>query len=601
MGVIGAVTQETSTLVSPAGIADLDFGDPVAAVNRVAGQLTDGDESNGEADVLVAEYHEGAPAGDTSTPPATLDGQLAASPVFASIVDETSPRVAAIFTGHTHQTYAYQAPVPGAAGTTRPVVQTGSYGANVGKVVLTVDRRTHAVTAATATNVPRTTTAPADLVATYPRVAQVRSIVDAAVVAADVIGRQPVGSVTADITTAFTGGSYVDGVYVGSAPGTTAGRDDRGSESTLGGLVADSLRASLSSTERGGAQIGVVNPGGLRAELLRAPDGVITYAEANAVLPFVNNLTTVSLTGEQFRTLLEQQWQPAGSSRPYLQLGLSENVRYTFDPTAAAGARITSVTVDGAPLDPAASYRIGTFSFLAAGGDNFSVCPAGTDPRDSGLIDRDAWIAYLQANPTLAPDFARRAVQVPALTEPVTAGTQVTVPVSGLDLTSLGAPANTTVTATWQDRVLVETPVSAGRADVTVTVPADVPAGPTTLTLTAQPSGTTVTVPLTVTAAPVPVASATVLVSTAALQKCPFLPVLLISATGLADGSGAVGAVQFREGEKVLATRTANRGLAAIVLPRLSRGEHTFTSAFAPGDPSSVSGSVSNPVVVRGR
>ena len=99
---------------------------------------------------------------------------------------------------------------------------------------------------------------------------------------------QPVGEVTADITTAFSGGSYTDGVYAGG------NRDDRASESTLGNLVANSLRDSLASDELGGADIGVVNPGGLRNELYYAPDGVITYAEANAVLPFVNNLWTTS-------------------------------------------------------------------------------------------------------------------------------------------------------------------------------------------------------------------------------------------------------------------------------------------------------------------
>src|SRR5205823_3477394 len=62
VGVIGAVTQETPTLVSPAGVAGLRFGDPVEAVNRVAAQLQDGDDSNGEADIIVAEYHEGAGA-----------------------------------------------------------------------------------------------------------------------------------------------------------------------------------------------------------------------------------------------------------------------------------------------------------------------------------------------------------------------------------------------------------------------------------------------------------------------------------------------------------------------------------------------------------
>lgn len=63
VGVIGAVTEETPSLVTPGGIADIEFGDPVDAVNRVAEQLTDGDDTNGEADVIVALYHEGASAG----------------------------------------------------------------------------------------------------------------------------------------------------------------------------------------------------------------------------------------------------------------------------------------------------------------------------------------------------------------------------------------------------------------------------------------------------------------------------------------------------------------------------------------------------------
>lgn len=83
VAVVGAITQETPTLVSPAGIADLDFGDPVEAVNRVAAQLTDGDESNGEADVIVAEYHEGAGAGTPDG--ATLEQELAQESAFTEI------------------------------------------------------------------------------------------------------------------------------------------------------------------------------------------------------------------------------------------------------------------------------------------------------------------------------------------------------------------------------------------------------------------------------------------------------------------------------------------------------------------------------------
>jgi 5'-nucleotidase len=340
--------------------------------------------------------------------------------------------------------------------------------------------------------VARTTDADDALVAAYPRVAQVKTIVDKALADAAVIGNQKVGSVTADITTAYANGL----------------RDDRASQSTLGGLVADSLLDTLKPAELGGAEIGVVNPGGLRAELLYGTDGSITYAQANAVLPFVNNLWTTTLTGAQFKQALEQQWQRNADgtvpSRPFLALGLSKNVNYTFDETRPEGDRITSILVNGQPIDPAKSYRIGSFSFLLQGGDNFRAFAAGTDTRDSGLIDRDAWIGYLQQHSPVSPDFAKRGVGVTGVpTGTLQRGQQVSFQVKGLNLTSLGSPANTSLELTWQgsSASLGAAAVdAAGNATVTFTVPADA-AGASTLVLRATPSGTTVQVPLTVAAA----------------------------------------------------------------------------------------------------
>jgi 5'-nucleotidase len=480
IGVIGAVTEETPALVSPGGITQVEFGDPVAAVNRVAGQLTDGDASNGEADVLVAEYHEGATEG---TPDGTtLEQELAAGGPFKHIVEDTSAEVNAIFTGHTHKEYSWDAPVPGIAGKTRSVMQTGDYGENVGQVVLTYDRTAKTVASYTSQNVHRITTPDdATLIATYPRVAQVNTITQAALAQAAVIGNQPIGKVTADITTAYVG----------------ANRDDRQSESALGNLVANALRDELSSADRGNAQIGVVNPGGLRSELFYAPDGVITYAEANGVLPFVNNLWTLSLTGAQFKAVLEQMWQPDGSSRPFLNLGLSDNVTYTLDPTAARGSHITSINVNGAPVDPAASYRIGTFSFLGTGGDNFTAFTDATNVKDTGLVDRDAWMHYLQNHNPTSPSFARRGVVASALPGAVTAGDTVAFTLSKLDLTSLGSPANTVVEAKIGGTSVGSFGVSGGSAAITVQIPESL-SGAQTLTLVASPSNTTVTIPLTV-------------------------------------------------------------------------------------------------------
>ncbi|WP_308467393.1 ExeM/NucH family extracellular endonuclease [Rathayibacter soli] len=487
VAVIGVVTQETPTLVTPAGISGLDFGDPVEAVNRVAGQLTDGNPFNGEADVIVAEYHEGAGFGTPDG--ATLEQEVAAGGAFANIVTMTSPKVAAIFTGHTHKMYAWDAPVPGSDSKTRPILQTGSYGENIGQIQLTIDPTTHAVSSYTARNVSRTTTADGDLVASYPRVAEVKTIVDKAIADAAVIGNQKVGSVSKDITTAFIGGS----------------RDDRMSESTLGNLVADSLLASLKSPDVGGAEIGIVNPGGLRADLLYGTDGSVTYAQANAVLPFLNNLGTTTLTGAQFKVALEQQWQTNADgtvpSRDFLNLGLSKNVSYTYDPTRERGDHITGITVNGEPIDLARDYRIGTFSFLLSGGDNFRVIAQGANTKDSGLVDRDAWIAYITGNSPLSPSFDRRGVSLIGVpTTAVAAGDTVSFDVTKLNLTSLGSPANTELSATWQGSA--SAPVAfavneVGAASVSLTVPADV-TSTTELILTAAPSGTTVRVPLTV-------------------------------------------------------------------------------------------------------
>ena len=135
---------------------------------------------------------------------------------YGKEIRDDMPEVDAILTGHTHMNYAWSAPVPG-TGRTRPVLQTGSYGDRVGKIVLQADDATGEVSSFTVENVARGA-APTDAdLATYPRVAQVKTIVDNAVAYADQIGRQPIGSVTADITTAFSGGSYVEGRYTGAA------------------------------------------------------------------------------------------------------------------------------------------------------------------------------------------------------------------------------------------------------------------------------------------------------------------------------------------------------------------------------------------------
>lgn len=491
VGVVGAVTQQTPTLVSPQGVAGLDFGDPVAAVNRVAAQLKDGDATNGEADVVVAEYHEGATEGDALS---TLEDQVDAGGAFAKIVEDTTAEVDAIFTGHTHKRYAWDAPVPGGDGT-RPIIQSNSYGDTLGQLQLGIDPETGEVVEYSATNVP--VTPATEECASDPTYTTAAGIVDDAVEEADELGKVVIGEVSDDITTAHKDGN----------------RDDRLRESTLGNLTADIWLDALNQPGRPGADIGIMNSGGLRDELTYEPTGdeepgEVTYAEAAAINPFANTLMTVDLTGEQFTTLLEQQWQPEGSSRPFLKLGLSDNVTYTYDPDAAAGNRVTSVSIDGEPIDPAGTYTVASGSFLIGGGDNFSVLAEGADRKDTGLIDTDAFVNYFSARDVVEPDFRKQAIAVSDAPSELTEGDEVSFTVSDVDLTSLGAPDNTEVEVFVGDTSVGTFPVSSesidgtptrkGSADVSFTVPDGLEAGAATLRIVAAPSDSQATLPVTV-------------------------------------------------------------------------------------------------------
>lgn len=476
VGVIGAVTLETADIVSPTGIETIDFGDPVEAVNRVAAELSDGDAANGEADVIVAQYHEGA---NLTT---GLDAAKADRPEFAEIVDGTSAAVDVIFTGHTHQKYAYDAPVPGTE-RTRPVLQTGQYGENIGQVSLTVDSETGEVTAYTQANVARVATADT----TLPRVAAVDAITKEALEYAAEVGNEPVGEITADITRAY------------SAPGAT----DRSVESTLGTLVGNALRDGVPENI-GTPDLGITNPGGLRDDLLYAgnttsnpanTDGVVTVAEANNVLPFLNNVALVELTGDELAQVFEQQWPVEGRSST-LRLGTSDNVAITTNPEAPAGSRVENIWIDGVLVQPEETYTVSTFNFLAGGGDSFSAFKLGTT-RDTGLVDRELWFSYLEDASPIEPDFAKHQVVAPGMPTVLGIGDTAEISVGNLDLTSLGSPANTDLTAYVVDEegevvdVAGEATVTGGAATITVDVPLSAYEGDE-IYLVAEPTGTAV-------------------------------------------------------------------------------------------------------------
>jgi 5'-nucleotidase len=160
-------------------------------------------------------------------------------------------------------------------------------------------------------------------------------------------------------------------------------------ESGLGDLIADSQRASVN------AQFGIMNPGGIRADLT---GGEVTWGALFAIQPFGNTVVTLTLTGLQIYDLLNQQWgapQPAGGR--ILQIS---GFGYTWDSTMPeGGARVVEVhAADGTPIVLDQSYVVAANNFIAAGGDNFTVLKAGTN-QVGGPVDLDALVAYLGTLP----------------------------------------------------------------------------------------------------------------------------------------------------------------------------------------------------------
>ncbi len=460
VGFIGATTEKMPELVAPSGIEGLAFTDVVDTVNAYADDLTDGDERNGEADVLVALVHEGAADSELSS--STDDSD------FGHIAKDVSPKVSVIFSGHTHALYAHDI-VPTGGTVPRPVIQTESYGTYLGHARIQV--AADGSVTATGENL----TLAGSGYEADPEVAQI--VADAAAIA-DEEGKVQVGTIDQSMLRAK------------QADGT----ENRGGESTLGNFIAE---VQKTQTERNGAQVAFMNPGGLRADMLfpasgdETEDGIITYEEAAAVQPFANTLVVEDLTGAQIKQALEQQWQPAGASRPFLKLGVSEGFSYTYDNDAAAGERIGEMTLDGAPVDLDTTYKVTVNSFLASGGDNFGAFDEAAAKADSGTVDLQAQVDYFTANEDVIVADDQRAVGVRTTPTPAVGfqpGDQIELALSSLTFSNapdqggeVSVSAGDQVLDTADiDTTIVSTTDEQGRATLAFTVPEVPSSGATT-------------------------------------------------------------------------------------------------------------------------
>jgi 5'-nucleotidase len=307
VGFIGVTLQGTPDIVTASGVAGLTFKGEVQTINFYAKIL----KLLG-VNAIVALVHQGGfPTSsaynydcDANGPGSGLTGDI------VPIAQQIDPAVDVIVSGHTHTSYVCDIPDP--AGQPRLVTSAASFGRLFTDIEGSYNTRTHDFvrSSLTAHNVIVTRTIPPD------------------------------PAITSLLTTYHTLLGPIANRVVGYISADILGRGATTPEEPLGDVIADSQLEATTPANLGGAVVAFMNPGGIRADLTYAAsgtegDGAVTYSEAFTVQPFNNLVETISLTGAQILTLLQEQYTGANATSPKV-LQVSAGFGYTLDLTKTA-------------------------------------------------------------------------------------------------------------------------------------------------------------------------------------------------------------------------------------------------------------------------
>ncbi|GHJ27298.1 5'-nucleotidase [Streptomyces hygroscopicus subsp. sporocinereus] len=373
IGFIGVTLEGTPGIVTAEGVKGLKFHDEVETINKYAKELN----RKGVKSIVALIHEGGLPA--SSSYDYDCDSPGAGDGISGPIVDiakNITPKVDALVTGHTHQ--AYTCTIPDPSGTPRTVTSAASFGRLYTDTTLTYDRRTGDIVR---TSVKGANAANHVVNREQPKAPDMTSLIGRWNKLAAPIANKPIGYVSADIN----------------------GRGSTAYETPLGDVIADAQLEALSPADKGGAQLALMNPGGIRSDLAYKAsgsegDGVVTYGEAFTVQPFTNMMNVIDLTGSQLITALQQQVSGSNEASPKI-LQVSRSLTYTLDLTKSGKDRLVtdSVKLNGEPIDPAKTYRVAMNEFLAGGGDGFAAFKEGTN-KLVGASDLDTFTAYLSAH-----------------------------------------------------------------------------------------------------------------------------------------------------------------------------------------------------------
>ncbi|WP_370221433.1 bifunctional UDP-sugar hydrolase/5'-nucleotidase [Cytobacillus sp.] len=332
IGFIGVIMKETPALSAPDSMKELIFIDEAEAINKYTREL----KKQGVRAIVVLAHVPGK---------SKLNGEHARGQLI-ELAHQVDDEVDIMFGGHSHD--YLNSVVDG-----KLLVQAYSYGTAFSDVDIEIDPQTK------------------DIVRKHAEIVNVFQE-----------NIQPASDITRMIERYERKVESTVNRYIGTAAISITAEQNRSGESALGNLIANSQRTAMNT------DLAFINPGGIRADI---DAGRVTWGNLFVVLPFSNQLVKMNLTGSQIRDVLKQQWKP--NTTRILQIS---GLTYTWDDSKPRGEKINDIYLsDGTLLDPSKNYSVAVNTYLADGGDNFTVFRKGTN-RVTGPSDIDALVDYIQ-------------------------------------------------------------------------------------------------------------------------------------------------------------------------------------------------------------
>ena len=178
----------------------------------------------------------------------------------------------------------------------------------------------------------------------------------------------------------------------------------------MGDFIADAFRQAT------GSDVALVNGGSIRADTIIEP-GVLTKRDVLSILPFNNRVVKMQLTGAIIRAALEHGVASFGTESQPGRFPQVSGIRYAFDTSRPPGKRVTSITINGKPLDDRGTYTLATTSYVAIdagdGYDMFRGSPMVIRPEQAPS-ETDILLKAIASVPAIAPKTDGRIKRIDA-------------------------------------------------------------------------------------------------------------------------------------------------------------------------------------------